>query len=244
MPTVSYPFDTTGVAVTNLVENELHTVTEANAAPYRILIPYNAPFYLHNLKIEHINALGEARELFEGVDYYATLPYVAAARATGRAVYGGIALINSLVQGTVRFTSYQTVGGEWVANRDYVYEQLLASQYNPRTTWWDKITNVQQIFPPVDHQDSIWNVQGHVEVLAALEQIRAAILASPNQTGAFAAHLVMSGNVHGMSAADIGLGNIENLPMATDQEVMEKAPVDKYVTLRQIVMLLNPVVPA
>lgn len=239
MPTVSYPFDTTGVAATNLVENELHTVTEVNAAPYRIVIPDCAPFYLHNLVFEHINDQGVARELIEGVDYYPALPYMAAARSTGRGVYGGLALISTLVDGTVRLTKYQTVGGPWVADVKYAYERLLESVYNTRTTWWDNITNVQDLFPAAEHQDSVWNVEGHLELIAKLEQIREAILATPNQAGVFAAHMLREDNPHNMSAAQLDLGEIENLPMATDQEVLNRVSVNKYVTLRQILMLLN-----
>lgn len=239
MPTVSYPFDTTGVATTNLVENELHTVTEVNAAPYRILIPECAPLYLHNLLVEHIDGMGVARELIEGVDFYAVLPYMAAARATGRSVYGGLALINNLANGTIRLTKYQTVGGEWVADRNYVYERLLEVVFNPRTVWWDQITNVQQIFPAQQHDDSIWNVQGHIELIAKLEEIRAAILTTPSQSGSIVAHMVAEGNVHNLSKEDLNLGFVENIPPATDQEVIDRSAVDKTVTLRQILMLIS-----
>lgn len=243
MPTtVSYPFDDTGVAPSNKVENELHTLTEVNSAPYRILIPVHAPFYLHNLLLEHVNQEGVVTPMVEGVDYYAALPYMAASRSTGRPVYGGLAMISDLPQGTMRLVQYQTVGGDWTADRNYVYEQLLASQYNSRTTWWDLITNVQELFPPSDHQQPVGDVAGHLDLLAKLDEIRAAILTSSSTANVpvqIFTHMEETGNAHGLTLSDIGLDQIQNLPLATDQEVQERQEVDKYVTLRQIALFTS-----
>lgn len=240
MPDVSYPFDTTGEAATNLIQGELHTLTSVNSATYRILIPTHAPFYLHNLLIEHISQGGVASPLTEGVDYYAVLPYMAASRSTGRSIYGGLSFISTLPQGTIR-VKYQTIGGPWVADRAHVYEQLLLAEYNKRTTWWDVLTNVQQIFPPTAHEHPSGDIAGTQELLTALEQIRVAILAAPtNPIASYMAHMLSQGNVHGLTKADLGLENIQNLHMASDQEVLERQSVDRYVTLRQILMLFPP----
>ena len=240
MPTVNYPFDTTGIAATNLVTGELDTVTEVNAAPYRILIPSFAPFYLHNLLIEHINELGVAQPLIEGVDFYATLPYMAATRSTGKPVYGGLSILSELPQGTIRL-QYQTVGGTWCADRDYVYNQLLTDLYNPRTAWWDQLTNVQDLFPPTVHEQPIGDVMGHEAILAVLGQIREAIITNPNTVPAFFfEHVLNLGNPHQLSKLDIGLEKVANYELATDEEVIGRVVTDKYVTLRQVLMLLNP----
>ena len=239
MNTASYPFDTTGLAPSNLVQNELHTLTEVNSAPYRILIPSFAPFYLHNLLVEHIGTTGTPTPLTEGVDYYCVLPYMAASRSVGKSLYGGLAFISDLVQGTIRL-KYQTLGGSWCADKNYVYEQLLSAHYNRRTTWWDTLTNVQETFPPTDHDHNAEDIEGHTELLAKLDEIRTAILQSPNLVPAqYLAHLMAKGNVHDLNKSDLGLGDVSNLPLATDQEVLSRIPSDKYVTLRQILMLLS-----
>lgn len=236
----SYPFDTTGTAESNLIRDELHTLTEVNAAPQRILIPKAAPFYLNNLLAEHISQQGVATPLTEGVDFYCALPYVAASRSVGKPVFGGFAMISDLPQGTIRLTRYQTVGGPWVANRDYVYEQLLATVYNKRTAWWDSLTNVQQLFPPTDHEQPVDDVEGHEAMLVALGKIEQALLANPgNLAGLIAAHIQNIGNPHQVTKNDVGLADVANFPMATDQEVVERANVDKYITLRQLLLLIN-----
>jgi hypothetical protein len=37
----------------------------------------------------------------------------------------------------------------------------------------------------------------------------------------------------------VGLGKVANLEMATDEEVMTLQPLEKYITLRQALMLLS-----
>lgn len=237
MTTPTYPFDTTGTAASNLVSGELHTLTEVNSAPYRILIPTCAPFYVNNQLLEHIGADGTVTPLAEGVDFYNVLPYMAAQRSIGRPIYGGMAMISSLPQGTIRIR-YQTLGGTWCADADHVYARLLESVFNQRMTWWDTITNVQDLFPPTEHTNDLGDLTGIPEILAKLEAIRVALLTPRAPDPSLPAHLLASGNVHHLTLSDLGLDQLANLPLATDEEVLTKTPVDKYLTLRQLLLLL------
>lgn len=238
MSQVTYEFDPTGRSEANLVTDEYHTVTDVNAAPHRILIPTFAPFYTHNLLVEHVDLQGVATPLTEGTDYYLALPYVDASRSSGKAVYGGIPIVNSFADGAIRLT-YQTVGGPWCADVNYVYNRLLEAVYNPRTTWWDLLTNVQNKFPPMAHDVHLDDV-GQVDVLFThLIGIRDAILQNPNTVpGQIVAHM-LNQDIHKSKPEDFGFGPITKLDLATDQEVLERANVDKVVTLRQILLLIN-----
>lgn len=238
MTTPTYPFDTTGTAASNLVSGELHTLTEVNSAPYRILIPTCAPFYVNNQLLEHIGADGTVTPLAEGVDFYNVLPYMAAQRSIGRPIYGGMALVSSLPQGTIR-VRYQTLGGQWCADADYVYARLLETIFNQRMTWWDSISNVQDLFPPTDHTHELPDMTGVPELMAKLEEIRLALLTPKPSDPNIQAHALSQGNVHGLTLSDIGLDQLSNLPLATDEEVIARVPVDKYLTLRQLLLLLN-----
>lgn len=238
MSQASYPFDATGQAVTNFVENEYHTLTEVNSAPYRILIPDFAPFYTHNLLVEHVDLQGNTTPLDEGVDFYLCLPYFDAQRVTGKSVYGGIAVINSFADGGVRI-SYQTVGGPWCADIPYVYLRLSEAVYNPRMTWWDKLTNVQDNFPPLEHDHSLDDVEQAMVINTTLVGIRDAILqGNQNVPGEFVAHM-LNHAIHPTSLTALGATAIASLPMATDQEVLNAEPLDKAITLRQVVLLFN-----
>lgn len=237
----TYPFDPTGLSSDNLVVHELHTLTQVNAAPYRMLIPTFAPFYLNNLVIEHTDLQGNTNTLNEGVDYYTALPYMGAMRSTGKLIYGGIPFISNLVQGTIKI-SYQTVGGEFCCDAAYVYERLLETEYNPRTTWWDRLSNVQQLFPPVQHDSSLDDVY-QIEVLFQhLENIRGAILEAPTKVpGSYVAHM-LARNPHGLTKEDLGITPIGTMDMVTDQEVVQKATIDnveKVMTMRQVQLLLR-----
>lgn len=241
MSQTTYPFDPTGQSPDSLVVHELHTLTQVNAAPYRMLIPTFAPFYLNNLVVEHIDLQGGVSILTEGVDYYTALPYLGAMRTTGKLIYGGIPFISNLAQGTIRL-SYQTVGGDFCCDANYVYERLLETEYNPRTTWWDRLSNVQDLFPPLPHDHTLDDVY-QIEVLFSnLENIRAAILEAPTKVpGSYIAHM-LERNPHGLTKEDLGISNLGTMDMVTDQEVVAHSTingVEKVMTMRQVIMLLR-----
>lgn len=235
---VTYQFDPTGRSPDNLVQNEMHVVTDVNSAPYRILIPTFAPFYSNNLKVEHIDQLGVVSELHEGVDYYLALPYMDASRSTGKSVYGGIPIINQYADGAIRLT-YQTVGGPWCADIAYVYARLLEHIFNPRTTWWDTLTNVQDKFPPLPHDHTVDDLYQVDILFQRLIDIRDAILQAPqNVPGAYIAHMLDDAK-HPTTPEAFGFGPAAKLDLATDQEVLNRSMVDKVITLRQVLLLLN-----
>lgn len=236
---VSYPEDLNAELESNFIHDELHTITAVNAAPCRILIPKLAPFYVNNFSMKHIDSLGVEHPLTEGVDYYFALPYIAATRSTGKQVYGGIPVITTRTSGVISL-DYRIIGGPWCANIDLVYLQLLETVFNPRVTWWDKLTNVQALFPPTDHGQSLDDVQGIETLYSHFLAIRDAILQAPQLAPAqYIAHLISHGNPHGTTLEDLGAKEAAKLELATDEEVMLRRSVEKAVTLRQILQLLG-----
>jgi hypothetical protein len=230
-----YPFDPTGLASTNRVVGEAHTLTEINASAYRIIIPAFAPFYLDNFTLSYTDTVGVVHPLAEGVDYHLTLPYVGASRSIGKMVYGAISITTLEMNGQYN-VSYQTIGGEWTCNVPVVFTNIVNGVYNPRTTTWDVVTNIQELFPPITHPVDFSMLKGQEELISKLGEIEAAILAGPSVS--LTNHVANFTNPHGVTKNQVGLGNVANLPMATDAEVAARAPVDKYVTLKQILSLL------
>lgn len=217
---VTYPLDIEGNSPSNLV-TEIHTVTQLNLAMYRIIVPVHAPFYLTNFSLIHIGTGGAETPLTEGVDYAFCLPFEAASRSLQRLLYGGIAIINPNLSGTYR-TTYQCLGDKWSANRDYVLQALAASTYNPRRVYWDQVTNVQDLFPPIRHTDDMESMAGFDDLVAAFDRMTLAMLSRPSP-----------------NATMVGLGNVPNLPLATDSDIATRANVDKFVTLKQVIQLMN-----
>jgi hypothetical protein len=237
MPTVSYPFDTTGLAATNRIVDEVHTLTEVNSNTYRIIIPEFAPFYLDNFVFKHVDQLGVTTVLTEGIHYTLCLPYIGATRSTGKMLYGGISVSDTIVNGTIKIT-YQTLGGDWTADAAYVLTALAELAYNPRVTAWDVVTNKQEIFPPTVHNQHMDTVFGHEALINKIQELIAAVASNTGPANYHTSHLLDDNNPHMTTALQVGLGNVADLPLASDAEVLARSPVDKYITLRQLLLLL------
>lgn len=217
MPDITYPLDLSGNAASNLVENELHTVTEANFRDYFFIVPNFAPFYIDNFECIYILA-GDERPLVEGVDFNFALPYVAGIRSTGKLLYGAITLNNLDIAGILRM-KYQTLGGEWVVNRLHVLQVLAEKVYNPRTTIWDVVTDKPEIFPPIPHYMDYDNFYSQVDLINAIQAI-ADNIATYRDESAIIRHLTNTENPHEVSLEQLGIPLIGNWRRATEAEVM------------------------
>lgn len=237
MPSVTYPFDTTGLSPANLIVDEIHTLTEINDTTYRIIIPEFAPFYLDNFILKHVDALGNVNPLTEGLDYHLCLPYIGATRSIGKMLYGGISITTLFVNGTIKIT-YQTLGGEWTADANFVLARLADMVYNPRITVWDIVTNKPNQFPPINHNLNMDYVFGHQDLITGITDLADIIANAPSQSNSLVTHLLDDANPHEVTKAQVGLGNLSNLPLATDQDIADRLPLNKYVTLKQVLDLI------
>lgn len=217
MAQITYPFDPTGRASTNYIENELHTVSESNYRDYYFIVPNFAPFYVTNFSL--VYQIGnDRRVLVENVDFNFALPYIAGIRTTGIPVYGAITLNNLDLNGLL-FMSYQCVGGDQVCDRLYVLGQLAEKLYNPRTTIWDTVTDRPDVFAPVPHQHEFDRFYSQADFIQAINRISDAILMSQG-LAKLTQHLLDHDNPHQVTKAQIGLGNLGNWRMATTEEAI------------------------
>lgn len=180
MPTVTYPLDTSGVSPANLVQNELHTASEAQYRDYYFIVPQFAPMFVDNFALVRVLD-GVEYPLLEDVDWSFALPYITGTRITGKQMYGAITLHNLELDGILKM-KYQTIGGDQVCDRLWVLTYLADKAYNPRTTVWDLITNLPNAFPPVPHYQDYDNFKGQEAVVAALLEIRDAIASNSSLT--------------------------------------------------------------
>lgn len=177
---VAYPLDLSGVAPSNLIVDELHSVNEAQFRDYFFIVPQLAPFYVDNFSLSIISG-SNTLVLREDVDYSFALPYLAGTRSTGKQMYGAVTLNNLDMNGILKMT-YQTVGGDQVADRLTVLSMLADKAYNPRTTVWDVLTNVPNAFPPTPHYQDYEDFKGQEAVVEKLAEVRDAILANSSLT--------------------------------------------------------------
>lgn len=239
MPNVSYPLDTTGLSAANKVTDEPHALTEVNSSTYRILIPDFAPFYQDNFKLVFIDPLGVSKTLFKDIDYTLTLPYLSASRSVGKMVYGGVAINNIGINGSLLMT-YQTLGGDNVADIQFVREQLQEYVSNPRITSWDIIANKPEQFPPTVHTVDIDAIYGAQDLINAVEDVAAAVREGPNPSNQVVHHFTDIDNPHNTTKEQIELGLVQNYDTASAADIAAKASVDKYILLSQALKLIAP----
>lgn len=238
MSSPAYSLDPTGLSSDNKITDEPHVLTEINSAPYRLLIPTFAPFYLDNLVVKHVDLLGNTTTLTEDVHFFCVLPFIGGARSIGKMLYGGLSINDEQLEGNILIT-YQTLGGSWVGDASYVRQFLAEMAYNPKIVVWDQVTNIQETFPPINHQQDLDTVYGMQALIDKLSEIVIAITNGPSADNGFIKHITQTGNVHGLTPTDIGLGNLSDLPVASDAEVNALEPLQKYVLLKQVLTLLN-----
>lgn len=180
MPTVTYPLDMSGNNPANLIQGELHTVSESHFKDYYFIVPEFAPFYVDNFSLS-ISINGTITPLQEDIDYSFALQYVTGTRVSGKAMYGAITLHNLNLNG-ILLMNYQTIGGDQIADRLLVLTTLADKAYNPRTTIWDILTNVPNSLPPSPHYQDYDQFFGQEELVQMLGQIRDAILTNSSLT--------------------------------------------------------------
>lgn len=195
MPTVSYPYDSTGRQAANLVRNEPQVLTVVNNDAYRFLIPNFAPFYKNNFRLVGKDAMGNAINLVEGRDYQFSMKYIVASRANGTMLYGGIAIINQNIQNTVTVT-YQCLGGQYSADRDRVVQAIAENNYNPRRIAWDQVTSIQEVFPPSPHPQDLDTFTGFADLIAAVDRLTTTVATENPLKNSFYAHVLDTNDPH------------------------------------------------
>lgn len=181
MSEVSYPYDVTGMASTNLISREPHVLTEINSASKRTIIPMFAPFYQDNFLLEYRDNNGVYSPLVVGEDYDFSFMFIGASVSVGKKLYGGITVHRDFLNGMI-YPTYQTLGGGWVGNRNLILENLASLIYNPRIASWEQITDIQEVFPPLPHQQPLETLKGLEDLLVKFDDIVNAVAANPGSS--------------------------------------------------------------
>ena len=176
MGTTIYPFDPTGLASTNLISNEQH-IALLNLNEFLVIVNY-APFFGNSLIVTYSDVNTPLKTLVVGVDYSLALPYWAASRSIGMSIFGGIVLLNTNLTGTVAM-QYQTIGGQWCGDNNYIYTMIAEEKYDPRFVLWDVLTNVQEVFPNINNSLTINTIYGVNTLVDSLNNLAVAIAVNP-----------------------------------------------------------------
>lgn len=170
---LGYPLDLTGVAVTNHILNEVHTFGTLES---RVFVPSVGPFFTDGFEIRNNanNAL-----LQPNSDYKLVHLHKEGTLESGKNVCAAVYVENVNI-GAVKI-SYHALGGNYADTSDTIRDLILNNPINdPATVTWGHVFGAPVQFAPVEHLhhiDEIYNMQ---DLVAALEQLRIAVLVGDN----------------------------------------------------------------
>lgn len=203
-----YPFDPQGNNPANLITGERQTLQTPGIDDFYFIIPFAAPFFADSLKVYN----DQNNQLYiEGVDYQTGHRFIEAMDSIGREICGSIRIMRRNITGIVRL-EYRTLGGQWGFNDAAILAELSNRQFNPLIRSWGQIDTLPATFPPLPHDQVIDDLVGSDDLLGGLDSIAAAIEAAA--AGSTDQHINDHNNPHQVTAAQVGLGSVANLPLA------------------------------
>jgi len=252
---LKYPEDLYGTSSTNLVVGEHHTLLEGTLN--RLIKPIYAPFFSASMRIVD-DATGAAipDEAWVALDLNSEL-----ATRTGRELCWLIAIVDESVSSNVTI-QYQTVGGKYVVPTDFILAYIAALDLDNRAVDWNNLTGIPAFFPPTEHLHDLGDMYGFEYFTEPLYAIRDAILVGDAAAHAeiytyidaqialisagsgdvdtvLTAHVNNTNNPHATTKAHVGLGLVQNYPVATDEEALAGTANDRYMTPHTSTLLIN-----
>lgn len=221
-----YPLDPTGLAESNEIVAENHTIQPPNNInDASFVIPRAAPFFGTSL-IVRTGPTETSQKLEEGIDYLLTHEFVTVSAQYGRQIYGSITLINrSAFSGDI-FLTYQTLGGDFTSNNHAIIEERTRRLYSIFTVTWEQVSGNYPQLAPYDHKMSGDDLVGFGDVTDAVNSLAAAVRgtgstedggnASLGDSAALLAHM-NANNAH--TKQQVGLGNLDNFKTANEADV-------------------------
>lgn len=233
-----YPYDPLGTYPSNLITNELHTVTAPTSdEEANFIVPNAAPFFMDGI-IFRTGPAPTDPVLIENVDYYLTHQFVEATQSLNKRIYGSITFVNRMFSGSVYLT-YQTLGGPYTLNDYNVVRQLTNSLYTIRVVTWGQIVGVPVAFPPVNHPHHTSDLTGMTEIVQVLQLIRQQIIANGGNVNTLVSTLtahLMATVAH--TKGQIGLDLVANYPPASQADI-DNITAGRYITPPMLVYALS-----
>lgn len=231
--TYLYPEDLNGTLPSNLITNETQTLQAPGPNDYYFIIPHAAPFFVSSLKVV-LTSTNKA--LVEGDDYQVGHLFVEAMESTGRPIAGSIRFMKPTIVGQVKLT-YRTIGGPWGYSDQAILRELSNKQLNPLTRSWGDIDTLPYAFPPLPHDQRIDTLVGSEKINETLNKI--ADILEATAEGTSKSHIDDRNNPHLVTKTQVGLGNVPNFLMATDQQHLDANRNDLFTNPRGILLMIN-----
>lgn len=242
-----YPVDLTGRSPDNLVSNEEQLLLNTGNTPYRVVVFDNGGFYADSLKVYD----KDYKLLVPNTDYIATYVYTDASNRVGLSIMGAVVILNATLTNEVRLSG-QMVGGDYAfsltAREDTIaYLESLGSGVVPV---WGGYEGVTPQWQPGELIGERWQLSTYTEMNMELEWIAQALKTGDPEaeTGFYAAmralrdnflgqldsrlndHIQNTQDPHDVTAAQIGLDQVANYPVATQAQAEAGTDNASYLT--------------
>ena len=247
---IQLPLDVTGTAPGNRVTGEVHDV---GASGNRAIVPNHGPFYTRNLVVRAGN---NPTPLTPDTHYRAVQLFAEATLEFGAEICALIVITDETL-GNVFSIEYQALGGDYSASVDAIIQMIDALEIDERSVRWGQIIGKPAAFPSAPHLHDLGDVYGFEFIVAALESVRQAILTGDaasheeiyqyidardqellNSINGFLSslngHIGNTNNPHNTNKGHVGLGLVQNYPVATTPEAQSGTLNTVYMTALRV----------
>jgi hypothetical protein len=223
---VNYPFDSTGQSSKNTVIGDEQSITVVFNATSLTAFPSYTPFYFHSVAVKHTGPDGVVSILQAGVDFLPGFQYLDATAKTNKLICGAISFVNPSLQGTFVF-NYQCVGGSYNLTPSTLVVIRATEKRDPIFTTWESLCDTNGIalseFPVVAYpwtgdDTGLMGTIKFLEKSGLVVHLRPEFLSTPSDT------------VFIPTKAEVGLGLVENYPMATVAQAKEGVLNEAYMS--------------
>lgn len=170
MSDYAYPYDPDAALESNVVRDEIHTISDY-PNKHRCIIPTFAPFYRKDFKLEHVES---GRELLEGLDFYLGHYFESASEENRRPIFGSVMLNDHSLEGKVKFKQYRTLGSRYLVSQRHIQEHLSqVDMKDPRNLDWVAVMKYEKIIPDVSAPTNREQAIEEDAITGALDRLRA-----------------------------------------------------------------------
>ena len=250
LPSIRYPLDKTGKNPNNLVVGEMHRLS---AREIRSIAPTYGAFYGESMVV--FDATTGVR-LERGTQYeLAEFLQDASMQFEGGDIWTLVLIKDKNVSHQVRI-NYQVVGGNFTTDSSKIKELYDAVMMDNRPVDWTNVLDKPILYPPNLHNQLLNTIYGFEPLVAAIERLGNRIILSDVpafeylidwinarltefEQSDFGTHIRDKNNPHGVSQSQVGLGEVENLPVITQDDIDSELVVRKYVTYDMLLLALQ-----
>lgn len=252
LPSYRFALDRTGKNPDNLVRGEIHKLS---SNPLRVIAPQYGAFYTKSLKIFD-TATNEP--LKYNIDYkFGELNQDASLLYANEIAH--LIIIHNKEVSHIVSIEYQVVGGPHTNDNTAIKQMYEAVLKDNREVLWENVLEAPIEYPPMVHAQMLSTLYGFEPLIGAIERLGNSITLTnvpafeyliewlKNELKKFELsdlmqHIKRMDNPHNTTKEQVGLGDVENLPVVTEQEIENQEPVRKYVTFDMLLIALATIV--